>query len=106
MVQVNELRIGNWVNINGLNLPLTGELFCLIVTGQIVKPSPIPLSPEILEKINWNGYRKFYFNSHFSIDDECHFYYHNDYTGVNINYLHQLQNLYYCLVGQELNITL
>jgi hypothetical protein len=67
--------------------------------------SPIPLTAELLEGVDWEGYVKFHFNSYFSIDDVGHFFYHNDYTGINIDYLHQLQNMYFAITGKELSIT-
>ena len=68
--------------------------------------SPIPITEEILDKIDWNGYIKLRINSYFSIDNVGHLFYHNDYTGINISYIHQLQNLVFSLTGTELNLTI
>ncbi len=62
----------------------------------------IPLTEEFLLKVDWNGYKYLHINSNFSIDTDGHLYYHGDYTGVNASYVHQLQNLYFALTGQEL----
>lgn len=67
--------------------------------------SPIPLTQEwLLNKIDWNGYNTLCINSHFRLDEMGHLYYHGDYTGININYVHQLQNIYFNLKGEELEI--
>ena len=62
----------------------------------------IPLTPEVLEACDWNGYKSLYIGSYFNLDTYGHLYYGSDYTGINVDYLHQLQNLYFDLCGQEL----
>jgi hypothetical protein len=100
MIQANELRVGNWVLWNGaVDTVEDGQQIDELVFD------PIPLTPEILEKIDWNGYVKLNIGSYFKIDDVGHLYYRSDYTGINIDYLHQLQNLYFALTGTELNYT-
>jgi len=49
-MESKDLRIGNIVSINGVELLLTSELFCLIVSGDVIKPKPIPLTEEWLMK--------------------------------------------------------
>jgi hypothetical protein len=89
-------------------------LFCLVVTNQTAPPQPIPLTLEILEKCGWVW------------NEECKSYEGKDvrmniqlneisgsYTMFNyvlkakiadkIYHLHQLQNLYFALTGEELN---
>lgn len=110
----NELRIGNKVyyTVSG-STKYIGEITKLWksdngITGTIDYHyplsfgEPIPLSPEILEKIDWAGFKKLNINSYFGIDEVGHLYYHNDYTGINIDYLHQLQNWYYLIRNEEL----
>lgn len=118
MIQPNELRIGNWVKINGVNLIVTPELFCLIISGDIAPPKPIPITPEILEKAGFykeEGTIECWTKNdpEFSICKtlgegflfcqlSC------DTVSIigksKIEYLHQLQNLYFALTGQELPI--
>ncbi len=101
MIKSNELRVGNIVENRGV------EYVADFITIQMAHNyNPITLTPEILEKVDWNGYVKFHINSYFSIDDVGHFYYRNDYTGINVNHVHQLQNLYFALTGNELTINL
>lgn len=120
MIAANELRIGNWVNLMGR------PLFICWIDLQILdccKPespmtpevyTPIPLTPEILEKA---GFKE--------ADDEKGFFKHKkavfqidlDDAGVYIavvsisgigvlENVHQLQNLYYSIMKEELNIEL
>lgn len=81
---------------------------------------PIPLTPEILEKCGFvkikdglfapDIYRKTYTNIAIEysfdvyIDSDCLFY--SGMSIVHLYFLHQLQNLYWCLCGEELKINL
>jgi hypothetical protein len=126
-MKANELRIGNWVDVNGKfckvesishdGINYTDEtdhyedqsynyiLWCSIF-------DPIPLTHEILKKAGfvsfedgWYGltpFRKGYMWT-WNIYDR-----HLQWNGniVPCQYLHQLQNLYFALTGEELNIEL
>lgn len=139
----NDLRIGNWVNINNtphqiyridykeVNLIKMGYL---AICG-IEKLQPIELTEELLMKIGFEKieiiekqlymyYKKVSIdNCDYLLDfrvmpkDECIVLYvmkkedaDVDYSTIfyndNIKYLHQLQNAYYCLTGQELEVEL
>ena len=109
MIQNTELRRGNKVlnldNVIDTVIELRDEYYLNEAGhGSLYKTSTgIPLSPEILEKVDWGGYVKFNLNSYFKIDEVGHLFYCNDYTGINIDYLHQLQNWYYLInKGEEL----
>ena len=114
MIKANELRIGNVANLNWdgdirqVTLENVGSEYFSIdgfdESFTYVDLYPIPLTPEILEKIDWNGYVKLNIGSWFKIDDVGHLYYRSDYTGRNVDSLHQLQNLYFALTGEELEI--
>lgn len=116
MIQINDLRIGNKIL----------DPFNNIVEVAQIKPneigltngsggtqfsfSPIPLFPVVLEKSGFEDiFGGYYKLGEFGID----------YSGVNntykiggnnktlyIDYVHQLQNLYFCVMGQELPINL
>jgi len=115
-MEANELRIGNYVELLGKvrkvecisNLPARKEMYWLtcenMIDTKIIHFSPIPLTEEWLGKFNWNGYKPLHFNSNFEIDKQGRLYCNGDYKGVNINYVHQLQNLYFALTGKELII--
>lgn len=125
MIQANELRIGNWITVSGNTLDTYQTSKPIQVTADIIKAiqeennerpdamashfERIPLSPDTLEKC---GFEK---------ESEGGKYWHNDETylkhlppygyrlvygvskiGVYITTLHQLQNLYHALTGNEL----
>lgn len=131
----NELRMGNWVLISGKpekvesisdeginyfsNLDYRDDYYdddnkSLILTW-ISNPEPIPITPEILEKagltdlntITTNGGEIFYELVNYELGicgkDSAisgHIYY------AKCRYVHQLQNLYFALTGEELEIKL
>ena len=118
-MKVNELRLGNWFFIPGLNRYVkVSAIFkthfrCEDSDGISFEESirtnyqPIPLTPEILVKAGF-GQNGHFFNIR-----------HLEYTLVSnrmwyktkiidkpLKYVHQLQNLYFALIGEELNIEL
>ena len=128
MIAANELRMGNWVmydnrlfQIEAISRSLpclnTDEFGIGVVDWNNI--NPIPLTPEILEKCGLkNGNSEldrnvFYStNKHlaqFSVNISGSF---GIYVGVfialrsvHLEYLHQLQNLYFALTNEELNYT-
>jgi hypothetical protein len=121
MIKANELRIGNWVQDDSgyvlTNADLLVELDCDV--GVV---DPIPLSLELLEKagfliehncsskrIDKNGYTflEIHRNGECGISDDSNGRPLRDVAFlVKIDYLHQLQNLYFALAGAELEIEL
>lgn len=78
--------------------------------------NPIPLTPEILEKLNMRKERVAGFSETdgqwwllngarflFEYDKEAEIYY-NGIFGIKVIFVHQLQNLYFALTGEELTI--
>ena len=126
MIKANELRIGNWVNyidINGLN-PAQIEIEDFINLKEDGEKdfafSPIPLTPEILEKC---GFEKELFemsgcevwhvpNTLWRIarsyrDENEYKLWHERISPPTWNlktleYLHELQNIIYALTGKEI----
>lgn len=120
MINTNELKRNNWINDtvgnkhenpgykkvvsiseNSINHWQDGK--GLFGSLQDVDIDPIPLTPEILEKagfekmantLDWSCYNE-------KID---HFFFHS--PDSRIQTVHQLQNLYFALTGEELNINL
>jgi len=122
-----ELRIGNYINISKEVCKMQLVNFADIhYTDSFENYEPIPLTEEWLlkfgfEKGNHNWFR-LYFNYDNLADSDCFTYNINSkmlclesfYGGekkgsiqllsLNEKYVHQLQNLYYCLCGEELKI--
>ena len=114
MIDTRQYRVGNFIQSDGtfFNIDSISDKYIRAGALTVYVPNAdndeidIPLTPELLEGVDWQGYKDLYFNSHFCLDKEGHLYYHNDYTGINIYYIHQLQNLYFSLTGKELTIKL
>lgn len=133
MIAANELRIGNWVTHFGNygkiesikkdfgNYLVYGKLNNCDFGNVIDAIQPIPLTPEILEKCGFEIHSKYSFWNFitkngfaismwmedkpcagFEIKGVC--YWGEGFTEVK--HLHQLQNLYFALTGQELTVNL
>lgn len=134
MVNVNELRLGNYVLLDGKyfgkveaiekDIVRTYNRFARLVGNRVggdewnpdnAFVTPIPLTPEILEKcgfVYWpiaipkpywktnNGFPLYAVNDYFMVRELSH-------TNLGkVKDLHQLQNLYAVLMGQELEINI
>lgn len=108
-MEARELRIGNWVCLpSGVNCQIDREDFKYQDgLANIENYNPIPLTEEWLLRFEWNYLKRGvyqYLNSDFQIDESGHLYYGSSYCGINIQYVHQLQNLYFALTGTELEL--
>lgn len=113
-IQSGDLRVGNWVKISGLTVQLGTELFCLIITNKIVPPTPIELTPTILEDCGFRKDEKSQYGGYvYKIAEDEEIRIVNSYptgwnwplygnTPVIITSLHQLQNLIHSLTGKEI----
>lgn len=121
MIQTNELRIGNWVKTiyNELDyIAITEILDCVIHSNKTKCVSysslrPIPLTEEILLKCGFEKKGSTVYINIGSIEigtvaNGKRFYIQISSQNITleIKYLHQLQNLYFALTNQELNIEL
>lgn len=131
-MKANELRIGNWVNVpvkeqSPFRIDAFEHLSDKFIKvamfhpeyGESVHPltwyggdlEPIPLTEEILLKCGFeedanlfhnnialykNGVGGFNYNANYFEHDNL----------ISVDYLHQLQNLYFALTGEELKIEL
>lgn len=114
-MKADELRIGNWYlgASRGNPLQATARFIQQLDEG-LLNCSPIPLTPEILEKCGFIKFNGFYWVSITNLKSELHIqFYGKDYVSTlrgqfcdlildKIDYLHQLQNLYFALCGEEL----
>jgi len=119
MIKINELRIGNYVLMSGVIVRMDNKLFHAVLNGfNGYEPEPIPLTEDILLKCGFeleeklNDYRfndsEFYVNKN-KITGDFWVYMSNgdeDACLTSIEYLHQLQNIYFALTGQELTFNL
>lgn len=119
-LKASELRIGNWLQYTNNHSP-TQYFQVESIWGTAVNivsdirysnfgnAEPVPLTPDILEKAGFDVsdgyYRKKIRGLHLFIlpGKDCHI---DGENIVFIEHLHQLQNLYFALTGEELQITL
>ena len=106
-MNAKELRIGNLlengkvIGTNDYRSVFFGNNWCLT---QDLKP--IELTEEWLQKFGFELYdsvefRHFYRKNDFDLDEN---YQPIDFDCIEIKHVHQLQNLYFALTGQELEI--
>jgi hypothetical protein len=122
-MNAKELRIGNWIKFN--DTPIANGCYkvlaiqeSLIVAknGGAAYPNeikPIPLTEEWLIKFGFelcdNTKYNIWSNEHFVITDilmqgDSFLWFIKEDESLNLNYVHQLQNLYFALTCEELTI--
>jgi len=114
-MKANELRIGNYVMKDGYEIIVSpyniSELYVVVPLDEY---EPIPLTEEWLIKFGFDEYesdvnvRRFYDKTIWLCCYKHGFngYWLRYYMGPSVQkliYVHQLQNLYFALTGQELN---
>ena len=116
MIQPQLLRIGNYIEYNGEIIKLDGSLLCCYIQNELEFPlNPIPLTEEILLKFGFYFEDGFYclrinntafmtiillgsyVNYELSNFRQKIVFSRGEFSGV-----HQLQNLYFALTGEEL----
>jgi|ERR1051326_291569 hypothetical protein len=115
MLNPHDLKIGN-LFINAANeIDTVTELSEQYVTGkEFAVPYPsangVPLNEEWLARLGFEEhadkglYRKANFFLHHYRFSKTYCFKYNDYKSSEIQYVHQLQNLFYALTGEELEI--
>lgn len=116
-MQANELRIGNHILLKDKVVKLCGVTdngFYVYedrnsVFNLIEKAKPIELTEEILLKCGFEFkpkgeevYEQFWICNDFEIWQHSEGFCHDFLNGGDVNYLHQLQNLYFALTNEEL----
>lgn len=114
MIKANELRIGNWLLCAEVDVPFQWQASDFEEVNNS-KARPIPLTHKILEQCGFKESRQTFFtwytrrltDSQFRLDysDETTYHWVQSNTIVELNYLHQLQNLYFAITGEELLFT-
>lgn len=124
MIKANELRIGNWLLYKGQYVKYDGSYSgimgvrnaLLIINGntlierELKECSTIELTPDILIKCGFvrsdrTGFT-FYALLPLVYNTNHGWWLYNKKMGIPPKYLHQLQNLYFALTGEELEINL
>lgn len=114
MIKSKELRIGNWVTNGEKNHTADANVIYDVAMSEFndgeFPIEPIPLTPEILEKCGTVEGRCFYTNDKQLIiwRDLVYSKYWFDCNNqkIEIKSLHQLQNIYFALTGEELTVNL
>jgi hypothetical protein len=111
MIQANELRIGNYVFLKSKNKIWKITCGQEIDTGKDSNDfEPIPITYELLllnlgfeERGSGFGINRF--SLAYKCSDKEQFFYSTWHDGVvEIQYIHQLQNLYFAITGKELTL--
>lgn len=103
-MEANELRVTNIVRFVEENINDEighHNLGILLAYPSSDKYEPIPLTEEWLLKFGFNGWDK---GNYTMILSNGNFFEFGNIIAQNIKYVHQLQNLYFVLVGEELSI--
>lgn len=128
-ISLSELRIGNWVyglNIENHSIKKPEQIAMLTQYGWQTNSgkegiSPIPLAPEWLDgfgfekDIKSSTYHKVLPDGHLQVETDYSFgicqgtfggnaYERGNWYSGEFQYVHQLQNLYFALTGEELEI--
>lgn len=115
MIPKNELRIGSWVETMSTSNPYLQIKYGEHIDYCAVYDNPILLTPEVLEKcgfqpfqdgfITINGVGEYNYRMLITKQNRWQWTCNKSYC-VKFDYLHELQNLYFALTGEELNIKL
>ena len=119
MINAKELRLGNYVSHLGVKKVyavqrLVNDSYCIIDHDKDCAPNcdniePIPLTEDWLEKFGFEqnevwGSGWHLPNMEVQIGSEFRCFYMDSVDDVSVKYVHQLQNLYFALTGEELTI--
>lgn len=118
MIDVKTLRIGSHVCVGGKHVRICGITKRKVGYHENGKPcehlryarlnevEPIPITPELLEKIGFgyrdNTYWEHWFLGSFDIEREDVSSCFNFSGDIRLEFLHELENLYYTTYGKEL----
>lgn len=109
-MKANELRLGNWIKDGNEYEQVTSDHIKCAESGRC-EYDPIPINKKWLEKFGfkYSEFEDLHQKNGYDIDIEenlyCHFYiaeYGDWYK--DIEYVHEFQNLYFALTGEELTI--
>lgn len=109
-MKANELRIGNLIMWNDTQTKVTPEHLTMLLGKHSFRAAGVPLTKEWIEKFGfvdednktWQNEIALY-PAHITVGGynyNASFFEHHNL--INVQYVHQLQNLYYALTGEEL----
>lgn len=108
-IPASELRIGNWVSMG------PNSNFAIKIVWEKNLFSPIPLSPELLIKAGFEEQSSSWYSKHnvaimLGYTEKHGDFFHFATTDKLVlspayKYVHQLQNIYYIIEGEELEIS-
>jgi hypothetical protein len=112
MIEANELRIGNYLSTGVVYKIDEEEVYTISnviqeLSSSAVRIDPIPLTEEWLLKFDFEnrGDRFYYGCLDITLINDCFVWDCSDIIDwPQIKHVHQLQNLYFALTGQELTI--
>lgn len=122
MINTNELRQGNLIFFRKRNTGNDVIKKVIAIQSQFIEIQigrtyenkfldevfPVPVTEDWLLNLGFIkhvlGYKKNKVLIHYSIKLKDHFFFSYSITYVNIHHIHQLQNLYFALTGEELKI--
>ena len=106
-MEANELRIGNWVDLDKEEIAIDLEYFYWEIEGNGVLEctEPIPLTEDWLLKFGFEKkYNEYYLGDIIICEEINDFKFGYDFYEdiLELKHVHQLQNLYYALTEKEL----
>ena len=114
-MKASELRIGNWVNNNGEDYQITSATIVSLERGDSTA-QPIPIMHDWLYKLGFENltHNHEWFDVATYVHKKISFFVHFDgerlsvdfWIGNEKRYVHELQNLFYVLTGEELELML
>jgi hypothetical protein len=123
-MKANELRVNNLVIFNGKIFPIQGIEYDSAINAERGKEKtepyyliesesngylamlcePILLTDEWLKRFGFTKDEKYYSKESFDVDLDEWFGFHKMVISCPLKYVHQLQNLYFALTGEELTL--
>lgn len=106
IMDIKQVRIGNYINYNYLETSIVS----VIESGEDItnassnEYSPIPLTEEWILKFKYIKLNNSFFTTKGHLIWRINDLIMCDKNGIVLKYVHQLQNLYFALTGQELTI--
>jgi hypothetical protein len=112
-MKANELRIGNWYDHNGIPTQVTPNTIEEVWEAERIWCKAIPLTEEWLLKFGFDKLPNCWDNDIFHLSEWDNYPMNwcvvmnknNAVLILKLKYVHQLQNLYFALTGEELIIT-